>query len=163
MSRVQIDLEGLEKLRGKLKDPTLIRKPLKKLIYHAAGIGKKQARESIDGGTGIALRSIAAIPEATEATVFSKIAQARAMSIEVGRKPGEEVPFMALARWLTGRQRSFAPTREERKTVIQVQALIKARGAKGKAFIKTARETVNRNMPRLVSEMARKIEEAWRK
>ena len=163
MSEVKVELKGLERLRGKLQDPSLIRKPLKNLIFHAAGIGKKQARESISGGTGIAERSVTTRVEPTSARVFSLIAQPRAMSIEVGRKPGETVSLMALARWLTGRQRSFTPTREERKQAAQVQALIKARGAKGKAFIKAAQETVKRNMPRLVSEMARKIEEAWRK
>jgi len=140
-----------------------VKAPLRDTIYHATGIGKKAAKEYIDGGTGVAVRSVRSKVRGMSGEVYSLIKAPRAKSIEEGRRPGEEVPLKALVRWLTGRVRSFKPTAEQWAAAARAQAAIKKGGAKGKRFIERGHAKVQGEMPRLLSEMAAKVKAGWSK
>jgi len=155
--KLKVEAKGFEELRGKLHDPELLRKPVRDLMYHAGGIGKKASKEAIDGGTGIAVRSIRSQVRPASAEVFSLIAHDRAVSIEEGRKPGEVIPFMSAARWVTGRTRGFSPSADERQQALSVIARVKLAGAKGKRFIGAAHDKVQEELPRLIDEVVAKV------
>jgi len=158
-----IEVTGVEELRGKLNDPQLVKGPLRDVVFHATGIGKKAAKGYIDGGTGVAVVSIRSKVRGMSGEVYSLIKAPRAKSIEEGRKPGETVPLMALVRWMTGRVRSFSPTAEEWSAAARAQAAIKKGGAKGKRFIEQGHAKVTGEMPRLLREMADKVRARWGK
>ena len=158
---IEAELIGVDELRMRLKDPEFIKGPLRDFLFHASSIGKREALDSIDGGTGIAVRSIGAKVYTLDATVYTAIARKRALSIERGRPPGELIPWQAALRFVTGRQRSFTPTADEKRKAETVIAAVLAHGAKGKFFLKRARAKVKSEMPRLVADIAAKIRRKW--
>ncbi|MFA7462333.1 MAG: hypothetical protein WCY59_04210 [Anaerovoracaceae bacterium] len=164
---VTVQIEGVDKLRARLKDPQLVKEPLKELLKDASDIGKAVARHNLSGGTEQAKISMTAEVKPMEAVVYSKMAEARAKSIEEGRSPGETAPFTQLARWVTGRRyltarRLSELTKDERAQVEAVQAAIKAGGSRAKKFIAGAAEAVKKDLPKLFNVMARKVEARWK-
>ncbi len=161
---IDVEVSGIPEMLAKVNDPDLLRKPLKNLIRDAAATGKIAAMHNIRGGTEQAGISIRADVQPLEARVFSAMPHVRAMSIEEGRKVGEEVPFLQIVHWRFGRYTASRNlTREERKEVLAIQEAIRRTGSKAKRFIAGAAVAVKKEMPRLVSDMARAVEEAWRK
>ena len=156
---VQVDLKGFEELRGKLHDPELLRKPVKDMMFHAKAIAYRASLDALDGGTGAALDSLRALARPTYAEVFSLMAHPRALSIEEGRRPGTEIPFMAALRWTTGIRAvsRYEPTREEYKRTIAALEGIKRRGARAKRFIAKAYEKVEERMPEMIDEVIAKV------
>ena len=164
--KTEVTIEGLDKLQARFKDPALIRAPLKDLLTTAAVIGRDSAKANISGGTEQAAYSIIYKVEPMEAQVYSMMPPARAMSIEQGRPPGEEPPWMQIARWSTGRRyltsrTASGMTFQERREITLTQLAIKTAGAKAKKFIEKAGITVKSKMPALVADMARKVEARW--
>lgn len=160
---IVIDQKRLDEIIGKL-DPAVVKGYLRDLIKEAAQIGEREARALVigkqDEGDAQAHYSIRADAQPLSAKIYSVMPEARALSIETGRKPGEQVPFMQLVRWTRGRyatSRNITP--ELREQVLDVAAKIKARGTEGLFFIKGAAEEVEANLPRLLDRMAKEIEE----
>lgn len=167
MSNITVKIEGMEKLQARLKDPKLVGEPLKELLKEASDKGKAVAKHNLSGGLEMAKISMVAEIKPLVATVFSRMPQVRAKSIEEGRRPGENVSFLQIARWVTKRRHLTARrlaelTQAERDRIEAVQAAIRTGGAKGKAFIAGAREAVKKDLPGMVNKMARKIEERWK-
>ena len=161
---IKVEIEGFEELKRKLVDPKLAREPIKEMLEEAAKLGQDTAVKAISGGTGIAERSIGHRTRSRGMliTVYTMIGKPRAMSIEQGRKPGERVSSLALARWLTGStRRTPTLTREERKQVVDVQEAIRQRGAKGKGYMLAAREAVEKELPRLKEAAMRRLKELF--
>ena len=157
---IKVEIEGFEELKRKLVDPKLAREPIKEMLEEAAKLGQDTAVKAISGGTGLAERSIGyrTRSRGMSFTVYTMIAKPRAMSIEKGRPPGERVPSLALARWLTGSTcRTPTLTREERKQVIGVQEAIRQHGTKGKGYMMAAREAVEKELPRLKEGAMRRL------
>lgn len=156
--KARVKIEGLEELQAKLRDPRLIGDPFKELLKDASQTGQEAAERGIDGGTGIAVRTINRFVDPTSAKVTTVLPRARAMSIEKGRPPGEEVPVRALVRWLSGNPYKRSADRAELELAYQARAAIKQHGAKGKRFMQQARQAVADTLPRLLGRMARRIE-----
>jgi len=152
---MDVKVEGIEELQAKLRDPRMLQKPLKELLTEGASIGRKASEMAIDGGTGIAVRSIGATVYPTQARVWTALPKARAQSIDVGRKVGERVPLGQLIRWKEAEGIGAS--------AVELQQQIKRRGTKGKRFIEAAKEAVNNAMPRLMKEMSDKIARWWGK
>ena len=168
MSKVTVTIEGMEELMARFRDPKLVGEPLKELLKEASKVGKAVARHKLSGGTEQAKISIRTEVKPLVATVFSVMPQARAMSIEEGRRPGETASFTQLARWVT--KRRYLTSRRlselspgERAQVEAVQEAIRAGGSKAKAFIAGAAEAVRKDLPELLNKMARRVEERWKK
>lgn len=161
---VTIDQAQLDAILGKL-DPTVVRHYLRDLIKTAAKEGEDEARKLVvgeqDAGDAQAHYSMRHEAKPLSARIYSVMPEPRAMSIEVGRKPGEQAPFMQIYRWLFGRYRFTARniTPEQREKVLEVMRKIRESGTEGLYFIRGAAEHVEGRLPELLSDMARKIEE----
>ncbi len=153
MPHITVKVDGLDDLQRKLRNPLVIKGPLKELLTDASKVGTREAWDTIDGGTGIAVRSIGARVRPLEAYVYSAMAKGRALSIEEGRPPGADVKAILpqIIRWkkAVGHPDSG----------IEIAHRIRLLGAKGKHFLKAAGEKVTENMPPLVQKMAKQIEE----
>ena len=161
-----VTIEGLDELRLKLTDIERLKRPLYMLLKDTTDVGKAAAEEAIDGGTGVAVRSIGARIDPMYAEVYSNIARERAESIHEGRPPGKPPSLVALARWHTGstRVRSLGElTRDRIAEVRATQQAIRAGGAKGKQFLQRARERMQDELPRLLGDMARRVQEAFKR
>lgn len=165
--QLEVEMAGQEKLIDKLSDPAVIAGPLKDLLEEASAIGRKTAELGIDGGTGIAVRSIGAELKPLSARVFTAMAEPRASSIEKGRPPGDN-------RWTSDRQMQnwvkanqvgrYGRTGTEQDlvgTAFVIAREIRRRGVKGRFFMQAAREKVQSELPRLLSEMATKIQQMF--
>ena len=151
----KMEFKGLEELKLKLTDPSLVGKPTYQMLHSAAKIGSRAATDGISGGTGIAERSIGSEVKPLSARVYTAIAQPRAMSIEQGREPGVNPRDILpqIIRWKDAVGHADSG--------IEIALDIERRGAKGKHFMQRAREVVNQELPRLLSEMGRRIREAF--
>jgi len=153
---VDVKVEGIEELKWRFRDPKLIQEPLKELLTDAANVARAEAETAIDGGTGIAVRSITLSVRSTDAKVYSMIGPARATSIEEGRSPGED-PMRILAQLIRWKNEVGYP-----EAAIVLAQQVKMTGTKGKKFIERAREKARQAMPGLVADMARKVEARWK-
>lgn len=174
--RIDVKVEGAEELLRRFRDPALIAEPLGGLLKAVSGKAHGVAKNKIRGGTEQAMISIAADVKPLEAVVYSRIAHARAMSIEEGRKPGEVIPYMQAVRWATGSpyatQRRMSEylrstgkyylSTEEHRAARRLQEYVRVHGAKGKKFIESAANAAREILPRLVDKMAQAVEERWR-
>jgi len=160
---VTIDQAQLDAILGKL-DPAVVRHYLRDLIKTAAKEGEDEARKLVvgeqDAGDAQAQHSMRHEAKPLSARIYSAMPEARALSIEVGRRPGEQAPFMQIYRWLFGRYRSSRNiTPEQRALTLEVMRKIRERGTEGLRFIKGAAEHVEGRLPGHLDRMARKIEE----
>ncbi len=151
-----IEIDGLEALKSRFSDPTLIGEPLQELLEDASLIARNAAESGIDGGLGIAVRSINREVKATSARVYTALPAARAFSIEKGRPSGEPIRSMIaqLIRWreAVGHPDSAAVIARD----------IHERGTQGKRYMRKAREQTKSELPRLINKMAAAVEEKWR-
>lgn len=162
--KLTVKVKGIEELRARFKDPALIGDPLHELMEDAGHIGREAMESAIDGGIGIAVESINLNVQRTNALVFSVLPLARGLSIDQGRKPGEDPPALQIARWYmkTRRLRSMGGlTKGQRETIFEIWGRIKAKGTSGKHFLQKTKNELEDAMPRLVDEMAEKVEERW--
>lgn len=160
-----IRIEGFDELTRKLNDPSLARMAMEDVITEAAKLGEITAIKAIDGGTGIATRSIQkkVWTRRLSARVYTMIAKVRALCINKGRKPGDAPTIRALSIWLTNKRNDWDLTDEERSTVIQVQQSIRKSGSKGKKYIPAAREAIENEIPSILTRALRRIKEAYRR
>ncbi|MDD5502582.1 MAG: hypothetical protein PHH26_03860 [Candidatus Thermoplasmatota archaeon] len=156
MSDVIIEVEGVEELQARLSDLRLVGEPLATLMDEASAAGRKAAELGIDGGLGIAVRSINREVKPMEARVYTAMAKERAMSIEVGRSPGVS-PRDILPQIIRWKEAVGHPD-----PAITIAKEISRKGSKGKHFIQKAREAVAKDLPQLVRKMGGQVEEKWR-
>ncbi len=166
MIDVKIDQRQLQSIIKKC-DPALVKKPLAGLMKEAGAKGNEVAKTKIKGGTKQAQFSMRYDTKPMEAKVYSLMPQARATSIEEGRKSGEEVPYMQAARYVLNRRyltqrRLSGLTEDERGRIDAFINKVKAGGAKGKAFIEGAAEAVQKDLPKMLDKIAKEIESRFR-
>lgn len=161
-----IEVLGADKIAAALKNPTLLMDPLRGLFEDAKVIAEDAATEGLDGGTGIAVRSIKSYVNPMNMRTVTLMAKARAMSIEKGRRGGESPPLFALVNWLTGtvsaRSRDASMSAANMKTAVVIASAIRRRGVKGRFFMRAAQDAVRSATPRLFGDMRRKIESTWK-
>ncbi len=130
--RIEIDTTGVDELARNAKDPKLVQDGIKFTMFAARRTGKKTMTQLISGGTGLAERSIFAKFSARLGvlTIGTRIVGWRARSMELGRLPGDWVPFRVLQRWMAG-----AGLRADGASVARMKVLIHAEGAEGKHYL----------------------------
>ena len=168
MINIEIDQKQLQEIIKKA-DPSRVKEPLAGLIKEASGLGYAVATHNLKGGLQIARITMRTKVQPMEAKVFSVMPIVRALSIEEGRKPGEIVPYLQAVRYVTGRRYltrrriSEGLPEADHKAARKLQEAVRVHGAKGKAFIAGAAAAINRDMPRLLNVVAKKIESGWGK
>jgi hypothetical protein len=168
MDKVTIDIDQ-KQIAELLKkaDPEKVKPMLAQLMKDAGHHGRGVAIHNISGGTQQAGISMRFDVTPTTAKVYSVMPPERAMSIEEGRKPGEEPPLLQIARWVTCRRylsqrRLSSLSSEERATTLRVREKIRASGTAGKKFIAGAHEVLKKDLPGMLKEIARSLESMWR-
>jgi len=166
---VIIELEGVRELAQKLGDPKLALEFTREVLEGAVEKGEDAAMAAIEGGTGLARRSIGSRvrmrAKPASGVVYTAIRKRRAMSIDQGRKAGERVSVPTLAAWSARSTRRVSMTMMPREQVWQalvIQRAIKQHGTKGKGYIVATRTTIDRELPRLKRTAMRHLEKRIR-
>lgn len=154
-AKSRVEIEGLDEVIAKLKHPSLIRQPVEEMLESAAKTGKKASVDAIDGGLGIATRSIGYRVSESSAAVFSALPKGKMTEIDRGRKRGGSVRRMlpGLIRWTDAVGASEA--------AIVIALRIKRSGTRGKKFVDAGREEVHGVIPSLLKELEHKISARW--
>jgi len=164
---ISFQIEGAEAMMRKITDPRLAIIPMHAMLEEAAVIGERAAQKAIDGGTGIAVRSInhRTWSRTLTARVYTMIAKKRALDIDRGRKPGNRASLDEIASWhfQTPFRRHWRSTPEERSIIAQKWKAIRTKGTKGKKYILAAREDIEQHMPRLQKRAMQRLEELARR
>jgi hypothetical protein len=154
--KTRVTLEGVEEVQARLKDPTLVQQPMQEYLTEASDLARRAATARMDGGRGIAVRSVGAKITPLNARVYSAMPAARSRSIDRGRKPGASLNELlpGLIRW---REAVHAPER-----AITIARQIQRRGVEGRFFKRAAIEAVTNAQPRLWQEMLGKLKGRWK-
>lgn len=156
--KVKVVVEGIAALQAKLNNDGLLREPVRDMLTGAAKVGQKAAVEGVDGGRGIAVRSMSYKVDPLSMRVFTAMPAARARSIDQGRKPfrhGLRALLPGISRW---REAVGHPD-----AGIVIALSIKKRGVKGRFFKQSARDAVNNVLPGLFKALELQVERFWRK
>lgn len=162
---VEVDDSTLNAILERL-GPRLYVEGVKRMMAAAAEDGRQTMEQSIDGGTGVAVRSIVAQSTANMAEIFTMIPNPTGSKIEEGRKPGDAPSLVQLARWQEGSTRRRNLEGYNREQVVElrrIQAAIKAKGSKAKRFIRNTRNQLKNTLSGYMETAARTIEAEWRK
>lgn len=118
-------------------------------------IAQKTAEEGLDGGTGIAVRSIFSDANVAGMKVGTMLPRARAMSIENGRPSGvpPEQILAQIIRWKDSVGISDPG--------IVVAQGISRRGVKGRFFMQATREKVAQELPRHMAKTKTRLRATW--
>lgn len=161
---IHLDIQGIEELIRKLKDPRLATVPLYEMLEAGAKLGQETAREAVTGGTNRARVSILykVWAHSLKARVYTMIAKPRALQMDPGRRVGGEgITINQTAAWhfksLYRDDWDMSP--EQRSTVAKKWKSMRRFGSKGKKYIVTTREVLLREMPRLQDKAMRRLEE----
>jgi hypothetical protein len=137
------------------------------LLDSASRIGIDGAVKNIDGGTGIAVRSIRrkVWAQRMSARVYTTMSRPRAMSIEKGRKRGEGETIEKLASWYKGipYRRRMHISHEDRSSIIQIWKSVREHGVKGKGYIVAAKDAIEEELPRLTRAAMARLKEMARR
>ncbi len=151
-----VEIEGIEALNARLRDPELVRGALRILGSRASRTGGRTAKKALDGGGGGATQSIVAKFVPMEGMVFVKsmMSRERGMSIEEGRLPGNPPSLGPVISWkeLVGHPESGR----------EIRAELSAKGVRGKRFLEQAMEQWQLSLPRWLGEAARRIEKRFK-
>jgi hypothetical protein len=141
--KTRVTVEGVAETMAGLRDPQMLAEPMRELLTSAARVGQRAATDNIDGGLGIAVRSIGSRIGPEQARVFSAMPTARSRSIDQGRKPGQPLKSLlpGIIRWKEAVGHPDA--------AIVIAKGIQRRGAKGRFFKRAAVEAVNNALPAL--------------
>lgn len=155
--KTRVTVEGIADLQSRIKDPALLQKPMQEYLTEASEIGRRAAAGAIDGGTGKAVRSVAAKVQPLSARVFSAMATPRSRSIDQGRKPGASLKALLpqIIRW---REAVHHPD-----SAIVIAKGIQRRGVKGRFFKRASVEAVTAAQPRLRDELLAKLSGQWKR
>lgn len=153
--KTRVTVEGIAELSSRMRDPRMLEEPMRELLTSAARIGQRAATDNIDGGLGLAVRSVGSRVEPLQARVFSAMAPARSRSIDQGRKRGTPLKSL-LAQIIRWREAVGHPD-----AAIVIAKGIRQRGVKGRFFKRAAVEAVNNAMPGLVADVRSKVVRWW--
>lgn len=161
-----LEVTGAEKIEAALKNPALVTEPLQGFFEHARAIAVTAATENLDGGTGVAIRSLKGYVNPMSMRVVTFMAKTRAVSIEKGRQSGTAPPLFALVNWLTGtvsaRHRNANLSSQNMGTAVKIAEAIRRRGVKGRFFMQGAQSAVREKAPSLTDDMVRHVERLWK-
>lgn len=166
MNEFTVEVEGIEELKARLTDPDLVGGVVEEIVKESAKTARSEMITRLVGGTQQAKISTQAKVKPLTAEVYSAMPQARSLSIEEGRKPGETPPVLQIARWYTGRRyltsrKMSEISKSEQKKIDEIRESIKAKGTKGKKFIEGSAEKAKQEIPKLTAKAAYKIERNW--
>lgn len=155
--KTRVTLEGVAEVQSRMRDPAMLNEPMREMLTEAARIGQRAATDRMDGGLGIAVRSVASRVEPNGARVFSAMATARSRSIDQGRKPGQPLKSLlpGIIRW---KQAVGHPD-----SAIAIAKGIQRRGVKGRFFKRAAVEAVNNALPELFGQVRRGATRWWQR
>lgn len=157
--RVRIEVEGIDELVAKFGKRSLIDDPMLQLMEDATKAGQKGAVNAVDGGMGIAVRSINRNVGLTSkgSTVTTAMSTQAIRSIDLGRKRNQE--------WQPLVKSMYKWTRAVGSTVnpFRLAHQIAKSGTKGKRFKAAGLKAVEDVMPDLRREMERRIEAGWKR
>lgn len=166
---VTVKLEGMDQLKKKLaQSDVVMKKHVKALLKGLAEVGAETAQEKVRGrlhpGDAMAHLSIKIRHVSdTQVNVITLMPEHRARSIEEGRRPGEKIPVIQIARWHRG-DKYLTPRRwhelrwSEKQEVLVVHSSIVSRGVPGLKYMEQAAEAIRKAAPKEISVAARGIE-----
>ncbi len=160
-----VKLEGLDQLKKKIAEcDKSTKKHLSDMLKKLANHGADVARKELEGGLEMAKESIVVEHvSATEKRIKSLMPEHRARSIEEGRKAGEEIPMMQIARWHLG-NRHFTSRRwdelewRQKEEIMVVHSSVMSSAVPGKNYMQKAADEVTKAAPKEVSAVAHGIE-----
>ncbi len=164
---VELNQKQLQEILRKT-DPALVREPLADFMKDASHKGHIVARHNLAGGLQMAKISMRTEAQPLSARVYSVMPQARALSIEEGRPPGQPPSLLQAARWTTGRRhltgrRLSELSRDEMETAQAVREAIRRSGARGKHYLLGAKKAIQQDLPALLGVVVQKIESRFGK
>lgn len=160
-TNMNVQVEGLEKLLGKLDAHRLLGGPVHGLMEESAKFATKQAVEELErpvGATGRLAKAIKYSLAAGPIPLEAKVYHATPISLHVheGRPAGlPQPPIAAMERWAARAHIGVAP--------FVLAKRIKERGTKGLFFMKKAAEATAQKLPEFVGKATRAIESIWGK
>jgi hypothetical protein len=161
MIEIKIDEQQLREISRKL-DPQEVKNAAEDILWNLAIEGKSIAMHNLAGGLEQAKFTMTIQAAPLSAKLYSLMNPTRALSIEVGRQPGETVNFLQAARHVTGwRYLREVRSQEDRKAAKKMQHDIWVRGTKGKAYIAGAKAHMWRELPKKLDRLAKKIEKRF--
>lgn len=140
-------------LERALRNPRLVEEPLRGMLEAGTEVGRLAAREEVDGGAHIAVRSIIPRVRPPVGRVVSAMPRPRVQSIEKGRKPGASVPLSQLVRWV---EAVGYP-----QSAYELRRRIRREGVKAKRFMLGAQEAVRVWLPKGLQEMGQAVRARW--
>ncbi len=158
--RITVDSKGIEELLAKTGDRQLVRGPSLGLLRRAGRRSKRVMVNNIDGGTGVAVRSIFTRFDKQKLTTLTSthIPVKRAMNIEGGRRSGTLPNSQSIARWMASM--GIETTHEAVSTMMH---RIRRQGVEGKRFTQIAVDDLNKRLPGYIKNTIKQIERRWAK
>lgn len=151
----KVEIIGLERIQAKLSDPQLISQPLRELLTEAGQTGQRVAVAGIDGGTGIAVRSINYEVKETSMRTYSAMPRSRALNIEEGRPAND--PRLSLGQVIRWKEAVGHPD-----AGIVIFQELRRRGVRGRFFMQAAKNTIQEHLPEWLRQMSAKIGVKWK-
>lgn len=155
-TKKNMTLDGDDRLFQHFRPSRFLDEPVAALLKEGAVIGQRVAVERLDGGTGIAVRSIAARVTPTSARVVSMMPAARVRSIEQGRRPNS-TPLKSLEPQIIRWKEAVGIA----EWGIVIAKAIRARGVAGRFFMQGARVAVAGQLPGLIARAGRAAQSNW--
>lgn len=152
-TQLTVEVNGLQAIEGKLKNPQLVAAPLKTLLTDLGLLAQRVARQEAPRDTAGLQRSLGLEVKPLYATVSTALNYAPVM--EFGRRPGARMPPPdALAGWA---RRHGLPA----SALFVLARAIGRRGIKGRFFMAKAKTAVEAALPGRVDKMGKEIEKLW--
>jgi hypothetical protein len=161
---LDVELQGLEPLLRKMKNPRLLRAPIKTVLNKSVLIGEREAKLNAPKDTGRLARSLAVEVDDLTARVFFQNEQLYFQVQEVGRRPGAPPPPpSALLPWM--RRKGIDPS-----LAFVIARAIGRRGFKrgnkygpngGRFFMKRGAEAIQREMPAMMRDLMAGVKREW--
>lgn len=149
-----LEIVGMERLQKKLNDPGLILAPLGEMLQEAGRTGQQLAVQGIDGGTGVAVRSINFEAGPTSMRLFSAMPRARALNIDEGRPPND--PMLSLGPIIKWRDAVAHPD-----LGIVIFRELRRRGVRGRFFMAAAKNGIQERLPQWLQALGTRINRRW--
>lgn len=152
---LDVELQGLEPLLRKMKNPRLLRAPIKTVLNKSVLIGEREAKLNAPKDTGRLARSLAVEVDDLTARVFFQNEQLYFQVQEVGRRAGAPPPpSSALLPWM--RRKGIDPS-----LAFVIARAIGRRGLKGRFFMRRGAEAIQREMPAMMRDLMAGVKREW--
>ena len=146
-------IEGMERLRKHLADPTLLKGPIREFLQKAGFLVEARAKEKVPVDTGRLRASISSRAEETRAIIGSPVFYAP--MVELGSRP-HFPPISALETW--ARRHGFG-----KGGAFLIARAISRRGGKAQPYLVPALLESKGDIEGLLRETANEIEKSWGK